>query len=416
MEKLAIYGGQPVINHRILINRNKFTKSDKLAIQNYLDSDGTNSYYGDEGLQQTYEKALQQYFSRKYCILVNSGTNAILSAIFSLGLFPGDEVIVPAFSFFAVVSPLLMFHITPVIADCLKDTGLINPDDVMNKISENTKAVIINYVCGDSIDIQNFVNTLHKKNIALIEDISLAFGAKNNGKKLGCFGDITCCSLGSTKLLSGGQGGFIVTDNREYFERIILLGCFGKRAHQNVFNPFYRQFSNVSYGMNNRMHPLAIAVSYSRFLNADKLIKQRHKRYHMLTNCIQNFDFISPPIETDEKDRGSWHGYYAVLNDEIPLNVGKRLVNALIAEGLDVHHGAHYPLINREKIYTTKKDGFFRTRENPFKLGKESTTCVGAEHYNNHIISFPLFLDEEKEIVEAYCYAIDKVFSQIEKM
>lgn len=415
MNELAILGGAPILQSSVDIARDKFTINDKNAIEKYLNSNEPNSFYGDEGLQHTYEQELKNYFSCNHCILVNSGTNALLSAYFALGLMAGDEVLVPAFSFFAVASPLLMLNITPIMVDCSKDTGLIDPDDVFKKITERTKAVVVNHLCGDCIDMQSFVDSLHQKNIAVIEDLSLAFGGTDNGKKLGCFGDITCCSLGSTKLLSGGQGGFIITNNREYYERIILLGCFGKRAYQNVINPFYRQFASVSYGMNIRMHSLAIAVSYSRFLCHEHLIEERHKRYNMLSNSISEFSFINPPRVVKEKNRGSWHGYYAVLNDD-SLPDGQKIADALCAEGLVVKFGAHYPLLHKQKLYWSENDGFYRRKKNPYKTNVTSAVCPNAEYYQNHILSFPLFLDEDISLVSAYCDAIHKVFSQIDKL
>lgn len=415
-EELAILGGRPIIEQTHIIARDQFTEADKAAVEEYFKSGDSISFYGDEGLQHTYECALQDYFSVQHCVLVNSGTNALLAAYFALGLMPGDEVIVPAFSFFAVASPLLILHATPVMADCSSDTGLIDPQDVLSKVTERTRVVVINYICGDSIDMLPFVDELHRKNIALVEDLSLAFGASDHGKKLGCFGDLACCSLGSTKLLSGGQGGFVITNSREYYERIILLGCFGKRAYQNVLNPFYRQFCGVSYGMNIRMNALAIAVSYSRFLRSGDLIEERHKRYHMLSECIREFDFISPPREMVEKNRGSWHGYYALLGNDDKIPDHNKIAEALRAEGLDVHCGAHYPLLHKEKLYWIEKDGFFRTKKNPYKGNVQAASCVGADYYNGHILSFPLFLDEEISVVRDYCDAIYKVFSQIDKL
>lgn len=415
-EKLAILGGRPVIRETRLIARDRFTEADRSAAEEYFKSGEPLSFYGDEGLQHTYEHALQDYFSARHCVLVNSGTNALLAAYFALGLMPGDEVIVPAFSFFAVASPLVMLHVLPVMADCSPDTGLIEPEDVFGKVTERTKAVVINHLCGDSIQMQPFADELRKRKIALVEDLSLAFGASDNGKKLGRFGDLACCSLGSTKLLSGGQGGFVITDNREYYERIILLGCFGKRARQNVLNPFYRQFSNVSYGLNIRMHALAIAVSYSRFLRSEEMIRERHKRYHMLSDCIREFNFISPPREMAEKKRGSWHGYYAVWGNDDGIPACAKIADALRAEGLFVHCGAHYPLLHKEKLYRIQKDGFFRTKKNPYKGNEEEAVCPGADYYNEHILSFPLFLDEDISIVQNYCDAVYKVFSQIDKL
>jgi dTDP-4-amino-4,6-dideoxygalactose transaminase len=393
-------------------SRNHYSSEDIESIQIFLKEDNVLSYYGDEGLQHTYEDALKTYFNVQYAILVNSGTNALFSAYFSLGIMPNDEVIVPAFSFFAIASPLLLLHAKIVMADCSAETGLISTQDVLMKISDKTKAVVINHVAGDSIDMLSFVEAMHKRNIAVIEDLSLAFGATDNGRRLGTFGDLTCCSLGSTKMLSGGQGGFVVTNNREYFERIVLLGCFGKRAHQNVINPFYRQFINVSYGLNIRMHSLAIAVSFGRFNRVDELIQMRHERYMSLTHALSNYsNILSPPRQISSKTRGSWHGYYALLSEELSENIRNGLVQKLQEEKLCVSRGAHYPLLHKEKIYYISKDGFYRIKDNPFKDGVIFYDCPEAVRYNSRIVSFPLFLDEDMSIIEHYCDKLERVLS-----
>ncbi len=393
-------------------SRNNYSIEDITAINCFLKEHNVLSYYGDEGLQHIYEEALKSYFSTQYAILVNSGTNALFSAYFALGIMPNDEVIVPAFSFFAIASPLLLLHAKIVMADCSAETGLISIDDVLNKVSEKTKAVVVNHVAGDSVDMSCLVDEMHKRNIAVIEDLSLAFGGMDNGRRLGTYGDLTCCSLGSTKMLSGGQGGFVTTNNREYFERIVMLGCFGKRAQQDIINPFYRQFVNVSYGLNIRMQSLAIAISYSRFKRVDTLIRSRHERYAKLTECLAPFhSFISQPRQLSSKFRGSWHGYYALLNENMPENSQKHLIESLNMAGLYVTHGAHYPLLHKEKLYYSKKDGFYRVKDNPFKENAQVYECNNAVRYNNRIISFPLFLDEDMCVVESYCDKLNEILS-----
>lgn len=395
-------------------SRNNYTTEDIKAIQDFLNEHNVLSFYGDEGLQHTYEEALKGYFGAQFAVLVNSGTNALFSAYFALGLMPGDEVIVPAFSFFAIASPLLLLHAKIIMADCSSDTGLISVQDVMAKITDKTKAVVVNHVTGDSIEMTAFVDEMHNRNIFVIEDLSLAFGGEDNCRKLGSFGDITCCSLGSTKMLSGGQGGFVITNCREFMERIVMLGCFGKRAQQNVINPFYRQFVNVSYGLNNRMQSLAIAVSYSRFKRINDLIQMRHERYAKLTQCISHYpSLISPPRHLPTKFRGSWHGYYALLNEELDEKERNSIVALLKAADLNITRGAHYPLLHKEKVYYTRKDGFYRIKDNPFKGVAQMYECNGAVRYNNRIVSFPLFLDEDLSLIEHYCDVLNDVLFHI---
>lgn len=410
---LAICGGEKTIeeNRKYDIRRDLFTEDDRKAIIDYVSKkDSLISYYGDEGLQKEYENALAEYLGKKYCILFNSGTNAILAAYFALSLEPGDEVLVPDCSFFAVATPLLLLGIDPVVVDCDASLGLMDPEDLKKKITEKSKAVIVNHLCGHPVEMQAIMKLCQENNLKLIEDLSLAIGATYNDTLVGTMGDISCLSLGSTKLLSGGQGGAFLTDNTEYYERAILLGCFGKRAYQNILNPFYRQFAGGSYGTNSRMHPLAIAMSYARFCRRNELIEMRHERYNMISSALRNTGIIEPPITKKNVFRGSWHGYYATYDEEnydVPIEV---VVCALQKEGLEVYHRAHYPMLHELQMFRKRKDGRYGIKENPYHMVIcEETEYANTIRYNNKVISFPLFLDEPIELIQKYCDAIYKV-------
>ena len=155
--------------------------------------------------------------------------------------------------------PLFLLKLKPVLIDSEKETGNIDVKNIEKNISKRLGNCynLFRYPSR----IKEVIKIAKKYNLKVVEDISLCIGAKIDNKPLGSFGDITCFSLGSTKLLSGGQGGGLATDNREYYERSILLGYFGERSLNEVMNPFYRQFYELGYGLNNRMHVLSIAIS-----------------------------------------------------------------------------------------------------------------------------------------------------------
>lgn len=113
--------------------------------------------------------------------MTNSGTNALFAAYFAISLRQGDEVIVAAHSFFAIASPLVLLGVRVIIVDCDARTGLIDTEDLKKSITENPKAVVINHLCGDSIDMTDFCSLMKAKKIIVIEDLSLAFGATYNG-------------------------------------------------------------------------------------------------------------------------------------------------------------------------------------------------------------------------------------------
>ena len=192
------------------------------------------------------------------------------------------------------------------------------------------------------------------------------------------------------------------------------MGCFGKRAKQNVLNPFYRQFSDASYGLNIRMHTLAIAVSYNKFLNMGQLVSQRQTRYELLSKGLASHTGLGVPRQRDNCSRGSWHGYYSLYDERKYCVSAELLIKALSAEGLQVTHGCHYTLLHHLKIFQTRRDGLYRQNNNPNpKSLYNSTSCPNADLYNFQTISFPLFLNEPLEIIERYIEACKKVFDNI---
>lgn len=401
----------------INVDRNRFTASDIDAVEKYLYSnDGQLSYYGDEGLQHEYEQALANYFCRKRCLLMNSGTNSLLAAYFGLKISYRDEVLVPAHSFYAVATPLLLLGAIPVVVDCDTELGLIEVSDAEHKITPNTKAIVVNHLCGHPADMQKIKELAMKYNLKIVEDLSLSIASTIDGKLTGTFGDVACFSLGSTKILSGGQGGALITDDEEVFERAVLLGCFGKRAYQNVINPFYRQFIDGSYGTNCRMHSLAIAISYARFKNLNNLIKDRHDRFNMISEVLKRFEFIDAPKTLKGCFRGSWHGYYALYNQGILDITTNRITELLNEKGLNVNSGTHYTLLHKMPVITRVRDGFMGMKDNANKRREERAfSCPHVEEYNKKTISFPLFLDEDIEAVEKYCLTLRKALEEIER-
>lgn len=397
---LAILGGPPTVATPLAVDRTQPTAHDVEAVENYLRARGTLSYWTRGGELAAYEDELAGFFSKRHAVLVNSGTSALYLAYAAIGVGPGDEVIVPDVSFYAVATPAAVLGATVVVADCDPNTGLIDQTDVLRRTTSKTKAVTVNHLCGDSDDPWTFLASLHARGVALIEDVSLATGATNNGVRVGSWGDYTCLSLGSTKLLSGGQGGCVLTDSYEGYQRIVLRSSFGGRAQQEIMDPYLRQFADVGTGMNLRMHPLAIAISHARFGRLQQLVAAREERYRKLSSAIPAVPGLSAPRTVPGNTRGSWHGFYALLNADADVSP-ESLVAAMRAEGMECAVGPHYPRLSRTKSFAPAAD-------DPLRAGDS-----GSETFVNRVISFPLFLDEPIWLIEQYCRALKKIGSSL---
>lgn len=417
MAHLALLGGKPILfkagNHA---ERGKFTPDDVAAMQAYLSHPGQeNAIFGRSGPVRHLEDQLAAYFGRRYCVVTNSGTNALHSAYFGIGLKPGDEVIAPTNTFLATVTPLLQVGAVPVLADAERDTGNIDPADVERKITPRTRAIVVTHLRGHSCDMDALVEIAQRHRLHLVEDISLAFGSTIGGRLVGTFGTAACFSLGSTKMLSGGQGGGLVMDDTEVWDRANLVGHFAHRCTQAVETPFYRQFTETGYGHNYRMHVLAAVVSMRRLERLGELMEQRHARYQLLSEMLTGLGVLGPQVVRPGVTMGSWQGYCASYDPEAAGGVSVDLVvRALRAEGLMVSaRGYHQPL-HLTPFFQTPDDGFYPGNSYAdHKRIYRQGDLPAAESHVERIIGFPLFLDEPMSLVERYGEACAKLAAHI---
>jgi dTDP-4-amino-4,6-dideoxygalactose transaminase len=213
------------------------------------------------------EKEFCDYLGCKHAIGVSSGTDALLLALMAIDLKPGDEVIVPTYSFFATAGVVSRLNATPVLTDIDPVTFNIDPEDVKKKITSKTKAIIPVHLYGQSADMEPIMKIAKEKNIFVIEDAAQAIGTQyKDGKYVGTFGDIGCFSFFPSKNLGGyGDGGLVTTNNDElaYMLRI-------KRVHGGEQKYFHKVI-----GGNFRIDALQSAVLRVKLPHLDKWSEKR---------------------------------------------------------------------------------------------------------------------------------------------
>jgi len=187
-------------------------------------------FVGGEALDE-FEENFANYNKVKHCVGVGSGTDALILALKSLGVGPGDEVIVPANTY--VATPFAVSHVgaTPVFVDVDSTLYNVSVDDIRGAVTKKTKAVIIVHLYGNPVDVLPILNFTSKNNLYLIEDCAQAAGAEINGNKVGSFGDASCFSFYPTKNLGGiGQGGAVLTDNDAVAKKVREYGNVGRKT------------------------------------------------------------------------------------------------------------------------------------------------------------------------------------------
>jgi len=269
------------------------------AISRVIDR-GTSWANGPEVEQ--FENELSDYFDVKHCLVLNSGTSALHLALLSLGIGPGDEVIVPSFTFIATVNAVLFVGATPVFADIEPETMGLNPPSYGNGIIDvmtmKTKAIIpIHYgglPCKEIENIRKFVeysNTIKNcRHIHIIEDACESFGTEINGKKVGTFGDIGILSFCQNKLITTGEGGAVITDSKELYEKMKLLRSHGREDSGDYFHGGVSEYKALGY--NFRMSSMQAALGLSQMEKLPLIINRRWTLSKYLDDRLSEIDEI----------------------------------------------------------------------------------------------------------------------------
>lgn len=405
---LALLGGQPMVTaphpHNPL---GALSQADRDALAEYLD--GGDPDFEDNGVLHELEAQLASFHSRRFCLLTNSGTSALHSAYFGLGLGPGDEVIVPTNTFPATVTALLAVGATPVLADCEPDTGNIDPGNVAARITDRTKAIVVTHQWGHPVEMDPLLAAARRHRLPLVEDASLAVGATYRGRRTGSFGDAVALSLSASKLIGGGQGGALLADDPEIIDRALVLGQWS-RSTREVRAEGYRPYAATGFGHNYRMHVLAAVVARARLRRIAELIARRHSRLGLLTSLLAGQDVVTPPVTRPHVHRGQWGGYLATYHPEcaggLPLPV---FASALVAEGLEVSPGGYHPLLHRTALFASGTAGSHVPPAARALPRYQEGDFPQAEAHADSQLGLPTFLYEPDALIEGYGRAIVKV-------
>jgi len=170
-----------------------------------------------------FEENFAKYIGSKHATAVCNGTIALHLALLTLGIGPGDEVIVPTLTYIASVNAISYTGATPVFVDSVESTWQMDPDDVQKKITPKTKAIMAVHLYGHPCDLKKLQEIAKKNRLFLVEDCAEAIGTKYNGKHVGTFGDIAAFSFFGNKTITTGEGGMVVTNDKTLYNRAVHL-------------------------------------------------------------------------------------------------------------------------------------------------------------------------------------------------
>ncbi|MHA1490697.1 MAG: DegT/DnrJ/EryC1/StrS family aminotransferase [Promethearchaeota archaeon] len=234
---------------------------------------------------KNFEKEFANYIGVKYAIGVNSGTAALHLSIAALDIGPGDEVIVPPFTFVSTASSILHNNAIPIFADIDNKTYTIDPKSVKKKITSKTKAIIPVHLAGITADLDPLKEIAEENDLKIIEDACQAHGAKYKGKKVGSLGDLGTFSFYPSKNMTTGEGGIITTNNDEIAEQCRLLRHHGESSWY-IYNRL---------GWNYRMTEIQGAIGKVQLRKLDNYVKIRNENAQILTDAVNTIKGIYPP-------------------------------------------------------------------------------------------------------------------------
>lgn len=292
--------------------------------------------------EDMFEKSFAKRHGCKYGVTVTSGTAALFTSLLATGIGPGDEVIVPALTFWATGNAVLMTGATPVIVDVDPNTYCMDVEKVEKNITDRTKAIIPVYNYGTSPDMSRLVELAEKHDLALIEDCARAHGFEWDGKPAGSLGDMGCFSFQQGKFMTSGEGGIIITNNELYAERCFTIKNCGRIRKGRIQDIGIDYWWNM---FNFRMTQFQAAILLVQLERLDEQLKTRQENSEYLSKQLENIDGVTP-IKVHEKLIKHQPWPYAFKYDSkdfknVPIN---RFIEALRAEGIPAKGLDHPPL------------------------------------------------------------------------
>ena len=253
---------------------------------------------------EAFEQMLSEYAGAKYALVFNSGTSALHAALLTYGIGPGDEVIVPSFTFIATANAPLFVGARPVFADIEEKTYGLDPDDVERRLTPNTKAIMPIHYGGSPCLITEIKAVAERHNLLLIEDAAESLGAAVNGKKVGTYGDCAILSFCSNKVITTGEGGAVLTDSIDVYEKLKLVRSHGRVEASNYFSS-NECADYVTLGYNFRMSDITAALGIAQLKKIDRIIEMRRKNVGSMSVKLSEI----PEIELPHSPEGFFHVY-----------------------------------------------------------------------------------------------------------
>ena len=287
------------------------------------------SYWAIGPETEKFEEKIAEYVGVKYAVTFNSGTSALHAAMIAHGVKKGDEVIVPSFTFIATANAPGFVGAKPVFADMEENTLGLDPDDVINKITPKTKVIIPMHYAGGLCKIKELSEIAEDHRLILIEDAAEAFGAKVNGEMAGTFGASAMLSFCQNKIITTGEGGCMLTDSKEIYEKLKLIHSHGRYGSNDYFSS-NEHMDYVDLGYNFRMSNINAALGLSQLKKVEFIIMKRRENAKYLNSALEKIPYILKVPEISD----TYHHVYQLYTIQVDSKLRENLIKNLARDGI----------------------------------------------------------------------------------
>lgn len=397
MEKPAIAGGTPVRETKLYYGHQYIDQADVKAVEEVLTSD----YLTCGPKVVALEKKLCELTGAKYAVAVSNGTAALHIAAMAAGVGEGDELVTTPVTFAASANCALYCGGRPVFADIRPDTYNINPDSVREKLTDRTKAVVAVDFTGQAAQLDELLSMCREKGIVLIEDGAHSIGTKYKGKPVGSIADMTTFSFHPVKTVTGGEGGAVLTNREDLYEKLLLYRSHGITKDEAYYvneshGAWYHE--QIDLGYNYRLTDIQCALILSQI---DKLWQFAGRRRAIVERYDKAFSripqlFVQQEIPESDTTR---HLYILRMRPEL-LTIDRRFFfDAMAAENICCN--VHYIPVYWHPYYQ--------------KLGYEKGICPNAEKLYEEMMSLPIYYSLSDRDVDDVITAVTKIVDYYKK-
>ena len=356
-------------------------------VRNAVDSITRGSYWANGPYVDEFERGLETTLGVDHAVVCNSGTTALVCALEACDIGPGDEVIVPSFTFISTANAVVSVGATPVFADVEPERYGLDPESVEAHVTDDTAAIVPVHYAGRACRIHELARIADRHDLALVEDAAEAQGARADGEYVGTVGDAGMLSFCQNKVVASGEGGAVVTDDDELAERVRLL-----RSHGRVSGDYFSSTGGGEYttlGSNYRMPDVVAAIGAAQLDRIEDLVARRRAVAGAYTERLSAVDGVTPPADGAGDERHVYQLYTVRFDPRVDRDV--------VAATLSEHDIASKVYFDPAHLST-----YYREEH-----GCEPGTLPVTEDLSERVLSLPMHPNLSEAEIDRVVTALD---------